>query len=747
MARLLKYLRPYISLIGLAILLLLIQANADLALPDYLSRIVTYGIQLNGIDDELPRAISKQRIQKLLLFLTPQEQEQLLASYEKINSHSPNFDQYQTIYPKLSETTNLYVLKKLSREQQQALTPGVKKALLAIYLIDQWQQGAISPSFFPPDQEMENLNIPLGTDWQNVLSQIPLPMRQHIANRLSEQLASLGENALRQYAAMALRQEYLDLGLDLNRQQSSYIRHTGLQMLVIALLSAVCTIIVGLLAARTAAGFSRDLRHLLFAKVLSFSSLEFDRFSAASLITRCTNDITQLQMLIMMMVRMVFYAPLIAIGGLARAMSKDVSMVWTIGLAVVTLVGVIVVAYQISIKKFKVIQDLVDRINAIARENLIGMMVVRAFNRQEHEEQRFDKANHELMKENLFVTRVFIVVMPFMMLIMNGVSLLIIGVGAQQVAQASLQVGDLMAFMQYAMQIVFSFMMISFMFIMFPRADVSAHRIADVLESSLSIIDPAEPQSFPEPFRGEVVFQDVSFRYPDAEEDILHQISFVAKPGTATAIIGTTGSGKSTILNLIPRFYDVTEGKITIDGIDIRHIPLHELRAKIAYVPQKSNLFSGDVESNLRFAKENADEDWLKEAIAASQATDFVMTHPSGLKMEVSQGGTNLSGGQRQRLAIARALVKDAPIYIFDDSFSALDYKTELALRRALMKRLASATVLVVSQRVASIKDADQIIILDQGRIVGKGTHDEIMLTCAVYREIAQSQLGEVVAA
>ncbi|MCX8062993.1 MAG: ABC transporter ATP-binding protein/permease, partial [Anaerolineales bacterium] len=630
MVKLLKYLKPYSGLMVLAVLLLFIQANADLALPDYLSRIVTNGIQLNGIEDELPRALREQQLQKLLLFLSPQDQEELLGAYERVDAQLPNFEQYQAIYPALSETTPIYVQESPPQEYPKDWTLRIKRAFLTAYLIDQWQSGATTPSFMPSNQGMEGFKVPEGVDWQTVLSKMPFTMRQQIANRIYAGLSSLGDNALRQNYAMALRQEYLALGINLNRLQSSYLRRTGLQMLAIAFLSALCTITVGLLAARTAAGFSRDLRHLLFDKVLSFSSLEFDRFSAASLITRSTNDITQLQMLIMMMMRMVFYAPLIAIGGLVRAMSKDVSMVWTIGLAVVALVGVIVVAYQVSIKRFKVIQDLVDRINAIARENLIGMMVVRAFNRQDYEEQRFDDVNFRLMKENLFVNRVFIVVMPFMMLIMNGVTLLIIGVGAQQVAQANLQVGDLMAFMQYAMQIVFSFMMISFMFMMFPRADVSAHRIAEVLESSLSITDPTAPQDFPEPFCGEVAFQNVSFRYPDAEEYVLHQIDFVAKPGTTTAIIGTTGSGKSTILNLIPRFYDVTEGKITIDGIDIRHLPLHKLREKIAYVPQKSNLFSGSVEDNLRFANAEADERKLVEAIEIAQAADFVLANENG---------------------------------------------------------------------------------------------------------------------
>ncbi len=741
MVRLLKYLKPYLGLLGLAVFLLFIQANADLALPDYLSRIVTVGIQLGGVEEDLPQAIREEKMQKLLLFLSPDEQDRILQAYERIDVGSPGLERYQAMFPALGET-NAFVLKTLSPKEIDEITPLMRKALVTVFLMDGWQSGVGASSEWGAEMFGELPALPLGMDWTVVVKQIPFSTRQQLAQRLFERLESLGENVIRQNISLSIHEEYRALGMDDQRLQNSYIQRTGLRMLGIAMISAICTITVGLLAARTAAGFSRDLRHFLFAKVLSFSSQEFEHFSAASLITRSTNDINQLQMLIMMMVRMVFYAPLIAIGGIWRALSKDVSMVWTIGLAVVCLIGVIVIAYQVSIRKFKVIQQLVDRLNAVARENLVGMMVVRAFNRQDHEESRFDQVNVSLMKENLFVNRVFIVVMPFMMLIMNGVSILIIGVGAQQVAQASLHVGDLMAFLQYAMQIVFSFMMISFMFMAFPRADVSAHRVADVLESDLKISDPPQPLELPEPFHGEVVFEKVSFRYPDAEADVLHQIDFVASPGTTTAIIGTTGSGKSTILNLIPRFYDVTEGRITLDGVDIRLLPLHRLREKIAYVPQKSNLFSGDVESNLLFANDEADEMQLRQAIEIAQAADFILQNEQALKMEISQGGINLSGGQRQRLAIARALVKEAPIYIFDDSFSALDFKTDLALRKALKKRLEKATVFVVSQRVASIKDADQILVLDQGRIVGKGTHQELMECCEVYREIALSQLG-----
>ncbi len=462
MVRLLKYLRPYLGLLGLAVFLLFIQANADLALPDYLSRIVTVGIQLSGVEEDLPQAIREEKMQKLLLFLSPDEQDRILQAYERIDVGAPGFERYQAMFPTLGETS-AFVLKTLSPKEIDEITPLMRKALVTVFFMDGWQSGVGASSEWGVEMFGELPALPPDMDWTVVVKQIPFSTRQQLAQRLFERLESLGENVIRQNLSLAIHEEYRALGMDDQRLQNSYIQRTGLRMLGIAMISAICTITVGLLAARTAAGFSRDLRHFLFAKVLSFSSQEFEHFSAASLITRSTNDINQLQMLIMMMVRMVFYAPLIAIGGIWRALSKDVSMVWTIGLAVVCLIGVIVIAYQVSIRKFKVIQQLVDRLNAVARENLVGMMVVRAFNRQDHEESRFDQVNVSLMKENLFVNRVFIVVMPFMMLIMNGVSILIIGVGAQQVAHASLHVGDLMAFLQYAMQIVFSFMMISFM--------------------------------------------------------------------------------------------------------------------------------------------------------------------------------------------------------------------------------------------------------------------------------------------
>ncbi len=479
----------------------------------------------------------------------------------------------------------------------------------------------------------------------------------------------------------------------------------------------------------------------MFKKVESYSSTEFDKFSTASLITRTTNDVTQVQMVVFMMVRMVFYAPLLGVGGLIKVISKDSPLSWLIVVAVLTLIGLIMVVFSLSLPKFKIIQNLVDRINLVARENLSGMMVVRAFNMQEFEEDRFDKANLDLTAVSLFINRVMVVMMPMMMLIMNGLSLAIIWFGAKQVADANMQVGDMMAFLQYAMQIVMSFLMLSMMFIILPRASVSGDRIAEVLEIEPKIHDPKEPKKFPAPFKGTVEFRDVTFRYPGAEEDVLHNITFTAQPGQMTAFIGSTGAGKSTIVNLIPRFYEVSKGAILMDGVDIREVTQHDLRDQIGYVPQKSALFSGTIESNLLYADKNASPEMLKSAIEISQAAEFVNSNPEGIATEISQGGVNVSGGQKQRLSIARAMVKKPPIYILDDSFSALDFKTDAALRRALKAQAANSTLIIVTQRVSTVKNAEQIIVLDEGRIVGKGTHHELMKTCETYQEIALSQL------
>jgi ATP-binding cassette subfamily B protein len=516
-------------------------------------------------------------------------------------------------------------------------------------------------------------------------------------------------------------------------------------MLIVTLLAAVCTITVGFLSAKIAAGVAHDLRSGVFRKVESFSSAEFDKFPTASLITRSTNDITQLQMVTMFMVRLVFYAPILAVGGIIRAIDKSPSMWWTIGLAVLVLIGVIVVVISIAMPKFRIIQKLVDRLNLVARENLSGMLVIRAFNMQRFEEDRFNNANLDLTANTLFIARVMAVMMPIMMLILNVLSVLILWVGAHQVADGNIQVGDMMAFLQYAMQIVFSFLMMSMLFIILPRASVSAERIADVLETEPIILDPVAPKVLNGQFTGTVEFRNVSFHYPGADADILHDINFIAKPGQTTAFIGSTGSGKSTVVNLIPRFYDVTDGAILLDGVDVRDVTQHDLRDKIGYVPQQGILFSGTIESNLRYADVDrvVSEADLQTAVTIAQASSFVNSNPDGLQAEISQGGTNVSGGQRQRLSIARALVKKAPIYIFDDTFSALDFKTDAALRRALRETTKDSTILIVTQRVATVKNVEQIVVLDEGRIVGKGTHNELMETCKTYQEIALSQLSQ----
>ncbi len=749
MLRILRYMKPFLPMLGLAVFLLFIQANADLALPDYMSRIVNIGIQQGGVEEAFPRALRASTMQHLGLFLTEAQRAEVLAQYRRVDSSSADYSIYVTRYPVLAREP-IYILSTDEAATLQRLSPVMGKALLIVSGIEQLKADPSQAGRLMAGMAGVDLSrLPPGTDLFALLAGMPEASRAQIGASIEQRLAVLGgEKAILQAAARAVRSEYAALGMDTARMQNAYLFRVGGQMLLIALISALATITVGFLAARVAAGLARDLRRLFFEKVMRFSSAELERFSTASLITRSTNDITQIQMVTMVAVRMIFYAPIIGVGGILRALSKDVSMWWIITLAVLVLIGLIATAFRVAIPKFKVIQSLIDRLNLIARENLSGMMVVRAFNRQDYEERRFDHANLDLTQNSLFVNRVFVIMMPMMMLLMNGVSVLILWVGAHQVAQASMQVGDMMAFMQYAMQIVFAFMMLSMLFIMIPRADVAAHRIADVLETEARILDPEQPRAFPEPFEGTIEFRHVSFRYPEAEEDVLHDLTFTLPAGQSVGIIGTTGSGKSTLINLIPRFYDVTEGAIYIDGVDIRSVRLSDLRAKIGYVPQQSNLFSGSIESNLRYADEEAEEATLRLALEIAQAGDFVFSRPEALQAEVSQGGANFSGGQKQRLSIARALVKRPPIYIFDESFSALDYKTDAGLRRALRKYVRGSTVIIVSQRVATLKDADQILVLDEGRIIGRGTHEELMKTCETYQEIALSQLKrqEVVA-
>ncbi|MDX9990422.1 MAG: ABC transporter ATP-binding protein [Anaerolineales bacterium] len=743
MLKLAKYTKPYLLMLLLAILLLFAQANFDLALPDYLSRIVNTGIQQGGVENAVPAAIRVSEMERVLIFMSVADKESVLANYTLVDQNSPDYDKFLAEYPALA-TQPIYVRNALDQAEIERLNPIFAKPLLAVAGIEQMlADPAKAAEMGGAFEGMDISKLPPGMDLFTMLGKLPPEQLAAITDGIDARFEALGDKMIVQASVGAVKAEYKALGLNTEKLQSGYVLNMGGWMLLLTLGSAVCTISVGYISARIAAGMARDIRRDVFKKVEGFSSSEFEHFSTASLITRTTNDVTQIQMVVMLMVRMVFYAPLIGIGGVVKVMAKESPLAWLIAVAVLMLVSMIIVVVSFALPKFKLIQKLTDRINLVARENLAGMMVIRAFNMQDFEEKRFDKANVDLTAVNLFINRLMVIMMPLMMLIMNILMLSIIWFGAKQVAEANMQVGDMMAFMQYAMQIVMSFLMLSMMFIILPRASVSADRIAEVIEAQPHIHDPKTARKFPEPFKGTVEFQNVSFRYPGAEEDVLHDINFTARPGQMTAFIGSTGSGKSTIISLLPRFYDVSAGAILVDGLDIREVTQHDLREKIGYVPQKSALFSGTIESNLLYADKNATPAMLESAIEIAQAAEFVKSKPEGLATEIAQGGANVSGGQKQRLSIARALVRKPPIYILDDSFSALDFKTDAALRRAFREKAANSTLLIVTQRVSTVKNAEQIIVLDEGRIVGKGTHQELMESCKTYREIATSQLTQ----
>ncbi len=741
MIRLRRYLRPYLTMIVLSIVLLFAQANFDLALPDYLSRIVNTGIQQGGVENGVPAAIRQSEMDKLVIFMSAEEKTAVLGNYALVDQDSPDYDTAVRDYPLLKEEP-IYVLKRVDGAEIDRLNPVMSKAILVVSSIEQMIADPSKAAAMGGDLEFDPSMIPQGMDVFTLLDRLPAAQLQQMTEVISQRFGALGDSMVTQAAVGPVKAEYEALGMDTDKLQTNYILRIGGIMLLLTLLSGVCTIAVGYLSARTAAASARDIRHDLFRKVESFSNTEFNTFSTASLITRTTNDITQVQMVIVMLVRLVFYAPILGVGGVIRALGKGGSMWWIIAVAVMTLISLILIVMSIALPKFKIIQKLIDRINLVARENLSGMMVIRAFNMQAFEEDRFDKANLDLTGVTLFINRLMVIVMPLMMLIMNGLSMAIIWVGAHQVAEATMQVGDMMAFIQYAMQIVMSFLMLTMLMIFLPRASVSADRIADVLETDSVIRDPEYPKQYSGSSQGLIEFRAVSFRYPGALSDVLHDITFTAEPGQTTAFIGSTGCGKSSVVNLIPRFYDVTEGAVYVDGLDIREVSQHDLRDRIGYIPQTGTLFSGTIESNLLYADENASAETVREAVDIAQASEFIFAEPEGLSAEISQGGTNVSGGQKQRLSIARALVKKPPIYIFDDSFSALDFRTDYALRAALKKKTGESTVLTVTQRVPTIRDADQIIVLEKGRIVGKGTHHHLMDTCETYREIALSQLS-----
>ena len=719
--------------------LLFAQANLELALPDYLSNVVDTGIQQGGVENAVPIAIRQSEMERLFIFMADENETLVLADYTLIDENSSDYDEYLETYPVLINES-IYVLNENTNTNVDDLNQIIKRPLVVVFSLEQLLANPENAT-----EIFESLNFTLPFPPPDVffyyISLMPFENITLITEAITENFEAVGETMLDQVAVAAVRIEYEILGLDTDSIQNLYILKAGGLMLLMTLLAVICTIAVSYLASRTAAGMARDIRSDVFKKVENFSSTEFDKFSTASLITRSTNDVTQIQSVVYMIVRMVFYAPILGVGGVIRALNKSTSMWWIIAVAVLVLVILIVIVFFIALPKFQAMQKLTDRINLVARESLSGMLVIRAFNKEKFEENRFDKANLDITAVSLFINRLMVILMPFMMLVMNGLSLGIIWIGSHQVAEAAMQVGDMMAFMQYAMQIVFAFLMLTMMFIILPRAVVSGKRINEVLVTEPVINDPENPKTFPDSFKGTIEFRDVSFRYPGAKKSALENINFTAKPGETTAFIGSTGSGKSTIINLIPRFYDITEGTILIDGVDIREVTQHSLRDKIGYVPQKSSLFSGTIESNLLFADENATDEDLQTAIEIAQAKEFVSSTAEGIEKEISQGGTNVSGGQKQRLSIARALVKKPPIYIFDDSVSALDFKTDAALRKALKQKTGDSTVLIVTQRVSTIKNAEQIIVIDDGKIVGKGTHEELMKTSDIYSEIASSQL------
>ncbi|WP_077534470.1 ABC transporter ATP-binding protein [Massiliimalia massiliensis] len=737
MSQLGKLLKHYAGWLALILVLLVVQAFCDLALPDYTSNIVNVGIQQGGVESAAPEEIRASEFQKIITLTSKENQELIKESYY-LTEDGKEISWDQSFEQITSDDRYHFVLK--GSADLERLEPVIGRSIMAVSMIDSdSEQAKAMQSAMREKLPEEMKNIPM----MDLFLQLPEEQLAPIVSQIDEQLREVPDSIVSQSAISYVKNEYSAIGRDVEQIQKNYIWMTGLKMLGVALVAMVCTIAVTFLASRIAAGYSRDLRSGAFKKVLSFSSKEMDHFSTASLITRCTNDIQQIQMLLVMMCRMVFYAPIIGIGALIKLSSKGSSMTWVIGLAVVVIMSIVLMLFTFVMPKFKVLQKMVDKVNLIAREILTGLPVIRAFSTQKHEEKRFDDANRDLTKTNLFVNRVMTCMMPTMMFVMNGVSVLIIWVGAGKVDAGVMQVGDLMAFIQYAMQIIMAFLMISMMSIMLPRAWVSVRRLGEIYSEPLSIHDPETPQQPMEEKKGWVEFKNVSFRYPNAEEDVLSNITFTAKPGETVALIGSTGSGKSTLLNLIPRFFDVTEGELLVDGVDVRELSQHELRAKLGYVPQKAVLFSGTIRSNISYGNEQATDEEVVKAAEIAQSAEFIDEKPEGYDSAISQGGGNVSGGQKQRLSIARAIATKPEIYLFDDSFSALDFKTDVTLRKALRTATKDSTILIVAQRISTVINADQILVLDEGRIVGKGTHKELLKNCEVYQQIALSQLSK----
>ena len=782
MFRLRKYFKKYWALFLIAIVMILGQASSELALPDYMSNIVSNGIQAGGFKDAVSDVLTTDTYHHILLFANEKEQTVIKRSYRYTKEEKLDSDIKKT-FPKAK---NIYVLKDDINHDE--LNKAMLKSMLIVSSIEDMDKnsesykklmGQLTASVASFRQKYEQAynsyqanknNLPEATrqasetklaamktqlqmmeekvkegDVFYFIGAMPEDSRNKMFDSIDKQMKTMGNSTMNIAGGNAVKSEYKRLGANTDDIQNVYVFQAGVKMLVIALLGAVASIAAAFFASKTGAAIARDLRLDLFKKVESFSTHEMDQFSTASLITRSTNDITQIQQVVVMFIRLVCFAPVLGLGAFVRAIQQSKSMTGVIGLVLIVILGVLGVTFSIVLPKFKIIQSLIDKLNLAMRENLSGVLVIRAFGNEKEAERRFDVSNTDLTKVNLFVNRVMISLMPIMMFIMNAVTLAIVYVGAKQIDLGHIQIGQMMAFLQYGMMIIMGFLMIAMIAIMLPRASISAKRIADVLETENSIVEPAHPEAFPDDQRGVVTFDHVSFAYPGSEENVLSDISFTAKPGQTTAFIGSTGSGKSTLINLVPRFYDTTSGHVYVDGVDVRNASIHELRSKLGIVPQKANLFSGDVRSTLQYGASNASDEDLERALEISQSKEFVDKLPGGLDHEIAAGGTNVSGGQRQRLAIARALAKNPEILIFDDSFSALDFKTDAKLRKELneMCQKEHNTVLLVGQRIASIMHADQIIVLDEGRMVGKGTHDELMKTCDVYQQIAYSQLSK----
>jgi ATP-binding cassette subfamily B protein len=737
MTKLFKHLKPFVWAIIFIFVLLFAQAMLDLSLPGYMANIVNIGIQQDGIANAVPQAVRVTEFSHISIFLTSAQISQVTNDYVLLDKQSlsaADYAKYVKTYPALA-TEDIYKINTTNKKEIASLNTIFSHSLPVVANLEQNTAATFAQFGIPYTS---------GQDPFAVLAQLPPAQQVALQGAAQTQINAIEPDLLTEYSVAYLTIEYKALGMNTGTIQHRYLFNIGEIMVLITLASAACSVTVGYISARIAAGVGRNMRKQLFVRVESFSNTEFDKFSTASLITRSTNDITQIQMLLVMLFRIVFYAPIIGIGGIFKVLGSANSMLWIIGAAVGALITIMVVMFLIVLPKFRSMQALIDKLSLVMREQLTGLMVIRAFNAQKHEEARFDKANQDLTKTSLFVNRaVLVFLMPTMMFLLNAVMILIIWVGAHEVNAGTMQVGNLMAFMQYAVLIIFAFLMISIVFIMIPRASVSAVRISEVLETEPVIVDPSKPEKFRTDLKGVIEFKDVAFRYPGAEDDVLKHITFTARPGQTTAVIGSTGSGKTTLVNLIPRFYDATGGAILVDGVDVKKVTQHDLRDKIGYVAQKAVLFSGTIESNIKYGNENATAEEVAKYAEIAQATDIIKESEQGYQTLVSQGGTNLSGGQKQRLAIARALAKKPEIYIFDDSLSALDFKTDMALRKALKKETGDATVLIVTQRVSTIMGAEQIVVLDNGEIAGVGTHRDLMKNCKVYQEIALSQLSK----